>query len=124
MAKQMSLAITAFAANGNDNRVHETLMKGEEIPDKIKELLRLAHEQEVEISKRIEQDENEIKSVIYSFGFAGKEHIALAEKLVADPPRERFDRVILDKKINGREKHLQTLRKLIKRVRAADLKVD
>src|SRR3954471_17157059 len=56
----------------------------------------LTREQEVEISKRIEDAENEVKRIIYSFGFAGKEHIALAEKLVSEPPKERFDRVILD----------------------------
>src|SRR5438128_2126519 len=74
----------------------------------------LTREQEVEISKRIEAAENEIKRIMYGFGFSAKEHIALAEKLLAEPPKERFDRVILDKKIEGREKHLQTLSKLIK----------
>src|SRR5207302_1654580 len=33
----------------------------------------LSREQEVEISKRIENAENEVKHVIYSLGFAGKE---------------------------------------------------
>jgi RNA polymerase primary sigma factor len=84
----------------------------------------LTREQEVEISKRIEEAENEVKRIIYSFGFSGKEHIALAEKLVAEPPKERFDRVILDKKIEGREAHLRTLRKLIREVRAIDQTVD
>jgi RNA polymerase primary sigma factor len=84
----------------------------------------LTREQEVEISKRIEDAENEVKRIIYSFGFSGKEHIALAEKLVAEPPKERFDRVILDKKIEGRDNHLKTLRKLIKEVRTIDLMVD
>ena len=84
----------------------------------------LTREQEVEISKRIETAENELKRIVYSFGFAGKEHIALAEKLVADPPKERFDRVILDKKIEGRDNHLKALRKLIKIVQAHDLAVD
>jgi RNA polymerase primary sigma factor len=84
----------------------------------------LTREQEVEISKRIEEAENEVKRIIYSFGFSGKEHIALAEKLVAEPPKERFDRVILDKKIEGREAHLRTLRKLIKEVRTIDQTVD
>jgi RNA polymerase primary sigma factor len=84
----------------------------------------LTREQEVEISKRIEHAENEVKRVVYSFGFAGKEHIALAEKLVSEPPKERFDRVILDKKIDGREKHLRVLRKLIGSVREADQRVD
>ena len=77
----------------------------------------LTREQEVEISKRIEDAENEVKQIIYSFGFAGKEHIALAEKLVSEPPKERFDRVILDKKVDNRDAHLRSLRKLIKHVR-------
>src|SRR3974390_2698299 len=77
----------------------------------------LTREQEVEISKRIEVAENEVKKIIYSFGFAGKEHIALAEKLVSEPPKERFDRVILDKKIDSRDTHLRELRRLIGHVR-------
>jgi RNA polymerase primary sigma factor len=84
----------------------------------------LTREQEVEISKRIEDAENEVKRIIYSFGFSGKEHIALAEKLISEPPKERFDRVILDKKIEGRENHLKALRKLVKDVRALDTSVD
>jgi RNA polymerase primary sigma factor len=84
----------------------------------------LTREQEVEISKRIENAENEVKRIIYAFGFAGKEHIALAEKLLATPPKERFDRVIVDKKIEGRDNHLKTLRLLIKQVRALDHRVD
>src|SRR5205814_1473153 len=77
----------------------------------------LTREQEVEISKRIEDAENEVKKIIYGFGFAGKEHIALAEKLISEPPKERFDRVILDKKIESRDNHLRALRKLVKEVR-------
>ncbi len=84
----------------------------------------LTREQEVEISKRIEDAENEVKKIIYSFGFAGKEHIALAEKLISEPPKERFDRVILDKKIEGRDNHLKALRKLVKDVRGVDQNVD
>jgi RNA polymerase primary sigma factor len=84
----------------------------------------LTREQEVEISKRIEDAENEVKNIIYSFGFAGKEHIALAEKLVSEPPKERFDRVILDKKIDGRDTHLRELRRLISNVHQLDQQVD
>ncbi|HMJ92129.1 MAG TPA: RNA polymerase sigma factor RpoD, partial [Candidatus Acidoferrum sp.] len=84
----------------------------------------LTREQEVEISKRIEDAENEVKRIIYSFGFSGKEHIALAEKLISEPPKERFDRVIVDKKIEGREAHLRELRKLVKSVRELDQTVD
>src|SRR5947207_11776184 len=84
----------------------------------------LTREQEVEISKRIEDAENEVKRIIYNFGFAGKEHIALAEKLISEPPKERFDRVIVDKKIDNRESHLRDLRRLVKKVRAMDQGVD
>src|SRR5262245_41040478 len=84
----------------------------------------LTREQEVAICKRIEDAEIEMKRIIYSFGFTGKEHIALAEKLISEPPKERFDRVIVDTKIEGREKHLKVLRQLVKRVRALDEQVD
>jgi len=84
----------------------------------------LTREQEVEISKRIESAEHELKRIIHSFGFAGKEHIALAEKLISEPPKERFDRVIVDKKIESRDEHLRDLRKLVKLVRTFDQQVD
>jgi RNA polymerase primary sigma factor len=84
----------------------------------------LTREQEVAICKRMEASENDQKRLIYSFGFAAKEHIALAEKLVSEPPKERFDRVIVDKKIESRDQHLEVLRRLIKKVRELDRKVD
>ncbi len=84
----------------------------------------LTREQEVEISKRIENAENEVRKIIYSLGFAGKEHIALAEKLLVEPPRERFDRVILDKKVDNRNAHLRALHRLVAQVRKIDREVD
>jgi RNA polymerase primary sigma factor len=84
----------------------------------------LTREQEVEICKRIEEAENQVKNIIYSFGFTGKEHIALAEKLISEPPKERFDRVIVDKKIDSRDSHLKELRRLVKNVRKQDQEVD
>jgi RNA polymerase primary sigma factor len=84
----------------------------------------LTREQEVEISKRIEAAEAEVTKFIYSLGFAGKEHIALAEKLLAEPPRERFDRVILEKKVDSRDVHLRALRKLVAHVHKIDEEVD
>jgi len=84
----------------------------------------LTREQEVEICKRIEEAEIEMKRIVYSLGFTAKEHIAIAEKLLSEPPKERFDRVIVDKKIANREGHLRELRKLIKKVHALDHKVD
>jgi RNA polymerase primary sigma factor len=84
----------------------------------------LTREQEVEICKRIEDAEIEMKRLVYSFGFAAKEHIAIAEKLLSEPPKERFDRVVVDKKVANREGHLRNLRSLIKKVRVLDQKVD
>jgi RNA polymerase primary sigma factor len=84
----------------------------------------LTREQEVEICKRIEEAEIEMKRIIYSLGFTAKEHIAIAEKLLSEPPKERFDRVIVDKKIANREGHLRDMRKLIKKVHTLDQSVD
>ena len=84
----------------------------------------LTREQEVEISKRIESAENDLRRIVYGLGFAAKEHLALAEKLLSNPPRERFDRVILDKKVDSREAHLKSLSKLVERVRTLDAEVD
>jgi RNA polymerase primary sigma factor len=84
----------------------------------------LTREQEVEICKRIEEGETAARRILFGFGFTGKEHIALAEKLLSDPPRERFDRVIVDKKVESRASHLTALRRLVRRARDLDLKLD
>src|SRR5579862_4605134 len=84
----------------------------------------LTREQEVEICKRIEEAESEMKRLVYGLGFTAKEHIAIAEKLLSEPPKERFDRVVVDKKVANREGHLKDLRNLIKKVRSLDAEVD
>ena len=84
----------------------------------------LTREQEVEICKRIEEAENESRRIVYGLGFAAKEHIALAEKLLAVPPKERFDRVIEDKAAENRERHLKELRRWISNARPLDAQVD
>jgi RNA polymerase primary sigma factor len=80
----------------------------------------LTREQEVEICKRIEVAEQQAREIVYGIGFAAREHLVLAEKLIAVPPKERFDRVISDKLAENRERHTNTLRRLIKQVRAMD----
>ncbi len=84
----------------------------------------LTREQEVEICKRIEDAEIEMKRIIYGLGFAAKEHIAISEKLLSEPPKERFDRVVVDKQVANRDRHLRNLRMLIKKVRVMDQNVD
>ncbi len=70
----------------------------------------LTREQEVEISKRIEDAEAQVQKHLNRFGFVARAHLDLAVKLVEG--RERFDRVILDKKIESRERYLKALPKL------------
>jgi RNA polymerase primary sigma factor len=84
----------------------------------------LTREQEVEVFRRIEEAELEMKGLVYGLGFAAKEHCAIAEKLLADPPRERFDRIVVDKKVATREGHLKDLRGLVKKIRALDAQAD
>ncbi|HEY5792327.1 MAG TPA: RNA polymerase sigma factor region1.1 domain-containing protein, partial [Chthoniobacterales bacterium] len=70
----------------------------------------LTREQEVEISKRIEDAELRVQDTLYRFGFTARAHLELSQKLL--DLRERFDRVILDKKIDSRERYMKALPKL------------
>ena len=70
----------------------------------------LTREQEVEISKRIEDAEVRVQRHLNRFGFIARAHLDLAQKLLEG--RERFDRVILDKKIESRERYLKALPRL------------
>ena len=70
----------------------------------------LTREQEVEISKRIEDAEIEVARHLHFFGFVTDSYLELADKL--SKGKERFDRVILDKKIESRERYMKGLPKL------------
>ncbi|MEP6810339.1 MAG: sigma-70 family RNA polymerase sigma factor, partial [Chthoniobacterales bacterium] len=74
----------------------------------------LTREQEVEISKRIEEAETMVQRLVNRFGFIAQAHLDLAAKLVEGG--ERFDRVILDKKIESRERYMKLLPRLCKQV--------
>ena len=69
----------------------------------------LTREQEVEISKRIEDAEIEVAKQLHLFGFTAECYLELADKLIKG--KERFDRVILDKKIESRERYMKILPK-------------
>ena len=105
--------------------------RGENLDDPVRMYMRqmakvplLTREQEVAICKRIEEAEITVKKILYGFGFAAKEHLAIADKLLADPPKERFDRVVVDSKVESRESHLKDLRVLIGKVKQLDHQVD
>ncbi len=84
----------------------------------------LTRDQEVEISKRIEQEGEKARLILCRLGFAAKEHIALAEKLICIPPKERLDRVMLEMHAGGRDNRLPTLRRLMIAVRRLDERTD
>ena len=77
----------------------------------------LTREQEVEISKRIEESEIGAVQHLHKFGFIAREYVSLGEKLLNS--RERFDRVIQDKKIEGREKYMGALKGLVRQLHQA-----
>ena len=74
----------------------------------------LTREEEVQISKRIEDAEAMVQKHISRFGFVARAHLDLVRKLIEG--RERFDRVILDKKIESRERYMKALPRLCKQV--------
>ncbi|MEM9081724.1 MAG: RNA polymerase sigma factor RpoD, partial [Verrucomicrobiota bacterium] len=74
----------------------------------------LTREQEVEISKRIEDAEINVQKYLHLFGFVATSYLELADKLSRG--KERFDRVILDKKIESRERYMKVLPKLCDQV--------
>jgi RNA polymerase primary sigma factor len=77
----------------------------------------LTREQEVEISRRIEEAEDRVREILCRFGFLADAHLDLAETLMDQ--RERFDRVILEKKVENRERYMRELPPLCRRVRRA-----
>lgn len=80
----------------------------------------LTHEQVVELFRSIEVAEHARQGILFRLGFVAKEHIALAEKLLSEPPKERFDRVVSDAKLPFRDQHLRDLAALSKLVRRTD----
>ena len=74
----------------------------------------LTREQEVEISKRIEKAESETKKILARFGFIPDAYLELANRLEAG--EERFDRLIIDKKIESRSRYLKNLPRLCEQV--------
>ena len=75
----------------------------------------LTREQEVEISKRIEDAELAANAELHKFGFIATAYLDLADRLGRG--KERFDRIIQDKKIESRERYMRSLPKLCEQVR-------
>ena len=71
----------------------------------------LTREEEVDISKRIEAAESSALKVIYSVSLTADFQLEICNKLLAR--EERFDRVVLDKKIDSRETYFKSLAKQV-----------
>ena len=71
----------------------------------------LSREEEVEISKRIEVAEIAALKRIYSVSLTAAFHLDICQKLI--DREERFDRVVLDKKIDSREAYFKVLAKQV-----------
>ena len=76
----------------------------------------LTRAQEVEICKRIEEAEINSRALFKEFGFSMEAYFGLADHL--EEGKERFDRIIMDKHIEGRDKYFRIMPSLKKKVRA------
>ncbi len=84
----------------------------------------LTREQEVEISKRIEAAERDLQAIVYRLGNTPKEYLAIADKLMSEPPRERFDRVVLNQKSSVRTRYFKALQQTMQATRELDRQAD
>ncbi|HUR44617.1 MAG TPA: sigma-70 family RNA polymerase sigma factor [Candidatus Saccharimonadales bacterium] len=84
----------------------------------------LTRDQEVTIARRIDEGFTDFRNVVFRFGFAAKEHVTLAEKLLCKPAKERFDRVVVESKIENREDHLKEIQSLVKQMHPLDMQVE
>ena len=69
----------------------------------------LTREEEVDISKRIEKAESAALKLLFSVDLTAQFQLELAQNLI--DREERFDRVVLDKKIDSRETYFKNLAK-------------
>ncbi len=78
----------------------------------------LTREQEVEISKRIETAELKAQEALFQASAIGAYIAGLGAKLINR--EERFDRLVIDKKIESREAYFKALPKLVEHTSAAE----
>ncbi|MEY3774538.1 MAG: hypothetical protein RLZZ129_1318 [Verrucomicrobiota bacterium] len=78
----------------------------------------LTREQEVEISKRIENAELKAQTALFEASAVGAYIGGLGAKLLTR--EERFDRIVIDKKIDSRESYFKSLPKLVENTQKAE----
>lgn len=113
--------VDSFKAKQEEQEEAQTKSSGHDIlDDPVRMYLKqmgqvplLTREQEVEISKRIENAELKAQETLFSVGLTSEFTLDLAEKLLNRD--ERFDRIVIDKKIENRESYFQALPTLLER---------
>ncbi|MEA1927982.1 MAG: sigma-70 factor domain-containing protein, partial [Candidatus Auribacterota bacterium] len=81
----------------------------------------LSREQEVEISKRIEKAEKRVYSITLRFGDISHEMLSIARRVLSG--KERFDRMVVERKGHRRENYLKELPKLMKEIAKLDSRI-
>jgi RNA polymerase primary sigma factor len=81
----------------------------------------LTREQEVEISKRIENAELKAQEALFEAAVIGRCISTLGAKLLNR--EERFDRIVIDKKIESRENYFKNLPKLVEAAQKGEINV-
>jgi RNA polymerase primary sigma factor len=81
----------------------------------------LTREQEVEISKRIENAELKAQEALFESAIVGRYIAMLGAKLISR--EERFDRIVIDKKIESREAYFKNLPKLVEQTQEGESSV-
>jgi RNA polymerase primary sigma factor len=81
----------------------------------------LTREEEVAISKRIEKAEQTSTEILFGVSLTARYQIDLAQKLLER--QERFDRIVLDKKIESRESYFANLPKLAEQTTELEQKI-
>jgi len=81
----------------------------------------LTREQEVEISKRIENAELKAQEALFEAATVGRCIATLGAKLLNR--EERFDRIVIDKKIESRENYFKNLPKLVEAAQKGEISV-
>ncbi len=82
----------------------------------------LTREEEVAISKRIERAEQQAQNILFQYAITNRFQVEMAQKLLKR--EERFDQVVLDKKIESREIYFNSLPELIEEATAIQEKMD
>ena len=82
----------------------------------------LSRDEEVSISKRIEAAENKAIRLLFSVSLTNKFQIDVAKKLL--DREERFDKIVIDKKVDSRENYFKELPKHIEELETLEEKLE